>query len=89
MDKVRAARDEPAYLRARQRFSRTVFRQLRKPLFSPRPIRASCPRSRRCALIFAIRPDHTRMSYEEHKQILHAIQRKWDKELIPNSRQAH
>jgi DNA-binding GntR family transcriptional regulator len=82
MDKVRAAGDEPAYLRLDSAFHEQFFANCGNRYFAEAYARI-VPKVAALRTHLAIRPDHTRMSYEEHKQILHAIQRKRDKELIP------
>lgn len=82
MDKARAASDEPAYLRLDSAFHEQFFANCGNRYFAEAYARI-VPKVAALRTHLAIRPDHTRMSYEEHKQILHAIQRKRDKELIP------
>jgi DNA-binding GntR family transcriptional regulator len=82
MDKVRAAGDEPAYLRLDSAFHEQFFANCGNRYFADAYARI-VPKVAALRTHLATRPDHTRMSYEEHKQILHAIQCKRDKELIP------
>jgi len=82
MDKVRAAGDEPAYLRLDSAFHEQFFANCGNNYFAEAYARI-VPKVAALRTHLATRPDHTRMSYEEHKQILQAIQRKRDKELIP------
>jgi DNA-binding GntR family transcriptional regulator len=82
MDRVRTADDEPAYLRLDSAFHEQFFANCGNRYFAEAYARI-VPKVAALRTHLATRPDHTRMSYEEHKQILHAIQRKRDKELIP------
>jgi DNA-binding GntR family transcriptional regulator len=82
MDKVRAAKDEPAYLRLDSAFHEQFFANCGNNYFADAYARI-VPKVAALRTHLATRPDHTRMSYDEHKQILHAIERKRDKELVP------
>ena len=82
MDKARAAGDQPAYLRLDSAFHEQFFANCGNRYFAEAYARI-VPKVAALRTHLATRPDHTRMSYEEHKQILQSIQRKRDKELIP------
>ena len=82
MEKARAAGDEPAYLRLDSAFHEQFFANCGNRYFAEGYARI-VPKVAALRTHLATRPDHTRMSYEEHKQILQSIQRKRDKELIP------
>jgi DNA-binding GntR family transcriptional regulator len=82
MDKVRAAGDERAYLRLDSAFHEQFFASCGNHYFADAYARI-VPKVAALRTHLATRPDHTRMSYEEHKQILYAIQRKRDKDIMP------
>ena len=81
MDKVRAVSDERAYLRLDSAFHEQFFANCGNRYFAEAYARI-VPKVAALRTHLATRPDHTRMSYEEHKQILSAIQRKRDKEIM-------
>jgi DNA-binding GntR family transcriptional regulator len=81
MDKVRAAGDERAYLRLDSAFHEQFFANCGNRYFAEAYARI-VPKVAALRTHLAIRPDHTRMSYQEHKQILRAIEDKRDKELM-------
>ena len=81
MDKVRAAGDERAYLRLDSAFHEQFFANCGNRYFAEAYARI-VPKVAALRTHLAIRPDHTRMSYQEHRQILRAIENKRDKELM-------
>lgn len=81
MDKVRAAGDERAYLRLDSAFHEQFFANCGNRYFAEAYARI-VPKVAALRTHLAIRPDHTRMSHQEHKQILRAIEDKRDKELM-------
>src|SRR5262245_32357136 len=81
MDKVRAAGDEPAYLRLDSAFHEQFFANCGNRYFAEAYARI-VPKVAALRTHLATRPDHTRLSYEEHKQILDAIRRKQEDEVM-------
>jgi DNA-binding GntR family transcriptional regulator len=81
MDKVRAAADERAYLRLDSAFHEQFFGNCGNRYFAEAYARI-VPKVAALRTHLATRPDHTRMSYEEHKQILDAIRRGHDSEIM-------
>ncbi len=74
MDEVRARNDEPAYLRLDSAFHEQFFRNCGNRYMAEVYARLA-PKIAALRTHLAIRPDHTRLSYEEHKQILQAVRR--------------
>lgn len=81
MDKVRAIGDERAYLRLDSAFHEQLFANCGNRYLAEAYARI-VPKVAALRTHLATRPDHTRMSYEEHRQILEAIRREKENEVM-------
>jgi DNA-binding GntR family transcriptional regulator len=81
MDKVRAAGDEQAYLRLDSAFHEQLFANCGNRYLAEAYARI-VPKVAALRTHLATRPDHTRMSHEEHKKILAAIRREEEREVM-------
>jgi DNA-binding GntR family transcriptional regulator len=81
MDETRASGDERAYLRLDSAFHEQFFANCGNRYFAGAYHRI-VPKVAALRTHLATRPDHTRLSYEEHKQILDAIRREQEDEVM-------
>ena len=81
MDEARAAGDERTYLRLDSAFHEQFFANCSNRYFADAYGRI-VPKVAALRTHLATRPDHTRMSYEEHKQILDAVRREREDEVM-------
>lgn len=81
MNEVRARGDERAYLRLDNAFHEQFFANCNNQYMADVYARLA-PKIAALRTHLAVRPDHTRLSYEEHQQILQAIRRSDEKETM-------